>query len=243
MATNDQSFQADVPLPRRSALTPDYQRDWPEYYTAVQGKPPRDTLLRALELFEKASKGQRELLAIDVGCGSGRDSHELLRRGWRVWATDFHRGAELLTASEAPSGSDDRITFVLSSMEDLPGNPQLPGAVHLVNASFSLPFCKPEQFESVWRWIGRVTGGGGRFAGQFFGDRDEWMCVRPKSHFTRAEVGELFQGWQIEHFEEIEKEGDDATGRPKYHHVFHVVARHDYTHDSVQHSDVRMERA
>lgn len=110
-------------------------------------------------------------------------------------------------------------------MEDLPGNPQLPHAVHLVNASFSLPFCKPESFESVWRWIASVTEPGGRFSGQFFGDRDEWMCVRPKSHFTRAQVEKLLEHWEIEHLEEVEKEGDDATGKPKYHHVFHVVAK------------------
>lgn len=225
MATNDQSFQPEVPLPRRSSLTPDYQRDWPEYYTAVEGKPPRDTLLKALDLFERGREKPRESRAIDVGCGSGRDSHEMAKRGWRVWATDFHADAEKRTLSERPEGSSRGVTFVRSAMEDLPGNPQLPGAVQLVNASFSLPFCKPERFESVWRWIVRVIEPGGRFAGQFFGDRDEWMCVRPKSHFTRTQVENLFHGWTIEHFEEVEKEGDDATSKPKYHHVFHVVAR------------------
>lgn len=225
MAKNDQSFHAEVPLPRRSSLTPDYQRDWPEYYTAVKGKSPRDTLLKAASLFESDPGNGTARLAIDIGCGSGRDSHELLRRGWRVWATDAHAESEKLTVGDAPADGVDRLNFVLSAMEDLPANPQLPTAASLVNASFALPFCKPEAFGNLWRWIGRVTEGGGRFAGQFFGDRDEWACVRPQSHFSRTQVQQLFGGWTIEHFEEVEKEGDDATGNPKYHHVFHVVAK------------------
>ncbi|MGH7243037.1 MAG: class I SAM-dependent methyltransferase [Phycisphaerales bacterium] len=221
---NGQSFHSGVLLPRRSVLTSDYQRDWPEYYTAVEGKPPRDTLLKAAALF--AGEGDRTLrTAIDIGCGSGRDSHELLRQGWRVWATDFHEDSKKLTVEGAPSGAAARLVYVQSPMEELPTNPQLPQPVCLVNASFALPFCKPEAFESVWRWIKRSTAAGGRFAGQFFGDRDEWMCVRRKSHFTRAQLEQLFRGWTFEHLEEVEKEGDDATGRPKYHHVFHVVAK------------------
>lgn len=119
-------------------------------------------------------------------------------------------------------------------MEDLPQrypkprfNPNERAATHvdLVNASFALPFCSPDSFPALWAWISRILDTGGRFAGQLFGDRDEWACVRPKSHFTRSQVEQLFQGWQIEHFEEVEKEGDDATGKPKYHHVFHIVAR------------------
>ena len=225
--TKAQPFHAGVPLPKRSSLTPDYQRDWPEYYTAVEGKPPRDTLLKALALF--AAEPFDEVLglrtAIDIGCGSGRDSHELLRQGWRVWATDFHEESRKLTVQRVPPDAADRFHYVMSAMEDLPASSQVPTAVDLVNASFALPFCKPESFDSVWRWIERLTKGGGRFAGQFFGDRDEWKCVRPKSHFTRPQLEEVFRGWRIEHLEAVEKEGDDATGRPKYHHVFHVVAK------------------
>lgn len=227
MATNEQSIPGHVPQPRRSTLTPDYQRDWPEYYTAVDGKPPRDTLLKAASLFsnEPVPSGGGVRTAIDIGCGSGRDAHELLRQGWQVWATDIHPDSQKWTVEGAPPNAVARLSYVQAAMEELPVNSELPKAVSLINASFALPFCRPEAFESVWRWIGRVTVDGGRFAGQFFGDRDEWMCVRPKSHFTRAQLEQLFCGWKLEHLEEVEKEGDDATGKPKYHHVFHIVAR------------------
>src|SRR5262249_6611539 len=84
------------------------KRDWPAYFKAVEAKPARDPLLKALENFDKEDAGQpaglvgtrndpppppttKQRLAIDLGCGSGRDTLELLRRaggGWRVLATD-----------------------------------------------------------------------------------------------------------------------------------------------------------
>ncbi|MFN9969034.1 MAG: hypothetical protein ACK58T_03970, partial [Phycisphaerae bacterium] len=62
----------------RSTLTPDYQRDWEEYYAAVAGKPPRDTLKRAIAAFAKEDAPREPRLAIDIACGSGRDSVERL---------------------------------------------------------------------------------------------------------------------------------------------------------------------
>lgn len=239
MATNDQSNSGQVPQPRRSTLSAEYQRDWTEYYSAVAGKPPRDTLLKAADLFDQGQNQNQDQNqspggaatasrhAIDIGCGVGRDSHELLRRGWRVWATDFNDDSQRHTLGAAPPGTSGRLAYVASAMEDLPANPQLPRVADLINASFALPFCNPEKFADLWRWIERTVRPGGRFAGQFFGDRDEWACIRPKSHFTRAQVEELFHGWAFEHFEEVEKEGDDAMGNTKYHHVFHIVARRD----------------
>ncbi len=67
---------------------------WSRYYEATQGGAPRETLLLALDLFEReggAAGGER--LAVDLGCGQGRDTLELLRRGWRVLAIDAEREA------------------------------------------------------------------------------------------------------------------------------------------------------
>ena len=62
-------------------------RDWPTYYRATDGRPPRPTLLRALDAFRREGRGPG-LLAADLGCGIGRDALVLLRAGWRVWALD-----------------------------------------------------------------------------------------------------------------------------------------------------------
>ena len=59
---------------------------WPAYYDAVADQPPHSTLVDAATRFQ--SEGSRERSAVDLGCGSGRDTLELLRRGWRVLSID-----------------------------------------------------------------------------------------------------------------------------------------------------------
>jgi len=223
-----------TPPPRpRSTLTSDYQRDWPGYFDAVEGKPPRDTLVRALNLFEADAArrpGERTHLALDIACGQGRDTLEILRRTaprWRVIATDSNTDATRRTLAAIDLDDMERIMVCQLAMEDLPtrGAPHIPTGIDLVNASFALPFCRPEAFPALWAFLTSRLRRGGRFAGQFFGDRDEWQPIRPGSHHTRAQVESLLQPFAVEHMEEVEKEGDDAMGGVKRHHVFHVVAR------------------
>lgn len=220
-------------MPETSTLTPDYQRDWPEYFDAVAGKPPRDTLLRALDLFDaEPAPDDRppDRLAIDLACGEGRDARAILARSprWSVVGTDAHPDAIARCLAQRDPADAPRARFVRVSMEDTPGHPDLPTRADLINASFALPFCKPDAFDALWAWIVRTIRVAGRFSGTFFGERDQWACVRPKSHRTCAQTRSLFEHggvFHVEHFDEVEKDGDDATGRTKHHHVFHVVAR------------------
>lgn len=213
-------------------LSADYQRDWPEYFDAVDGKPPRDTLVRALDAFEREGRpaGKGPLLAVDIACGQGRDTLEMLRRTsprWRVIAVDSHTEATRRTLAAIALEDMERVLVCQLRMEEIAerGAGTIPARVDLINASFALPFCEPGAFASLWGFITGRLGRGGRFSGQFFGDRDEWSCVRPQSHFTRAQVEALLQPFAVEHMEEVDKEGDDAIGGVKRHHVFHVVAR------------------
>ena len=59
--------------------------EWTQYYDAA-GDDPRPTLLDALRRFDDEEPGER--FAVDLGSGSGRDTAELLRRGWSVLAVD-----------------------------------------------------------------------------------------------------------------------------------------------------------
>ncbi len=245
--------------PKRSTLTADYQRDWPEYFDAVKGQPPRETLLRALGAFEKEDGGEnraiagtfpqplpgrkgseegrshsesggtkRQRLALDIACGEGRDTRAMLERGWKVIALDYHAEAVERTVAALSAEWRGRCEVRRLAMEEIAGDVALAemiGGVDLVNASFALPFCDPEKFPALWAWIGEALRVGGRFSGQFFGDRDEWQCVRPKSHVTRAQLLELLRGFDVEHLDEVEKDGSDAMGGVKHHHVFHVVGR------------------
>lgn len=201
-------------------------RDWPDYFDAIAGLPPRDTLLHALSLFDAEPRaGAAPRLALDLGCGAGRDALELLRRGWRVVAVDGSVEGVARMLRDAPPEARPRLTAVVAPLERLDLAAFAPTGADLVNASFSLPFVPPASFGAVWASIVRALAPGGRFAGQLFGDRDEWRVIPGRSHHTREEAEALLGVFDAERFEEVEKDGKDAFGDPKHHHVFHVVAR------------------
>jgi SAM-dependent methyltransferase len=193
-----------------------FERDWSKYYNAVIGCPPRDTLLAALEMFEP----DRKLFAVDLGCGEGRDTVELLRRGWQVLAVDGNGEAiaRMLARSDI---NPELLTTQTMQFEQL----VLPTAVDLINASFSLPFCPPEQFPHLWEKIVTSLKPGGRFCGQLFGDRDSWAIYTSMNHHTRAQIETLLQPFDVEMLQEEEHPGKTAIGEEKYWHIFHIVAR------------------
>ncbi len=220
----EQGNSGELAEPKRASIDETYQRDWPKYFEAVSGKPPRDTVLFALQRF--AEEGVKERWAIDIACGEGRDTRAILAAGpWTVLAVDGHAEAVERTKAQIPPQYRNRCIVRQAVMELLPPETEHAGMIDLVNASFALPFCDPQGFPALWEWIKHMLKPGGRFAGQFFGERDDWYNIRPGSHMTQDQLIDLFDGFVIEHFDEVEKDGADAMGGMKHHHVFHVVAR------------------
>ncbi|MBL8762289.1 MAG: class I SAM-dependent methyltransferase [Phycisphaerae bacterium] len=197
-----------------------HERDWPGYYRAVAGKGARETLLKALELFERDAPSDLPRFAIDLGCGSGRDTFELLRRGWRVLAVDASELGLSLLKKEVPSEHADRLETMLSGYEDF-----TPRRATFINASYALPFCEPSRFDEVWARIAAAIPPGGRFAGQFFGERDDWAALPDRAHHTRPQVERLLAEFTIDRLQEVENREAGATGIVKNWHVFHVVAK------------------
>ena len=117
-------------------MTEDKSAGWAAYYEKLRDRPPRRTLLAALDRFGPPAA---DALAIDLGCGDGRDVIEMLRRGWKVVAVDAEPEAlRQLQARPLPPGSD--VTPIVARLEDVP----LPIGLSLVNSSFALPLCEPE---------------------------------------------------------------------------------------------------
>ncbi|MDX2215659.1 MAG: class I SAM-dependent methyltransferase [Oculatellaceae cyanobacterium bins.114] len=193
---------------------------WADYYNAVAGRPPRDTLVKALEQFENESTPKMPRLAVDLGCGDGRDTVELLRRGWRVLGIDGE--AEAIARLKNRSDVDlAKLETQVMRFESL----ILPSPVDLVNASFSLPFCPPDHFAHLWTTIVTALEPGGRFCGQLFGDRDSWATIPTMTHQTRSQVDELLRSFEVEWLEEEEHWGKTALNEEKQWHLFHIVAK------------------
>lgn len=197
-----------------------FERDWVAYYQAVAGRPPRDTLLTALAHFEAASPGISSGFAVDLGCGDGRDTVELLRRGWQVLAIDGEDEA-IARLVNRPDINHDRLQTQIQRFEAL----TLPSDLDLINASFCLPFCPPDDFPSLWQTIVRSLKVGGRFCGQLFGDHDSWADYPNMTHFTRSQLESLLQPFEIEWLQEEDHPGKTAIGEEKHWHIFHIVVR------------------
>jgi len=201
----------------------EFEHRWSSYYKVVEGRPPRTTLTKALELFAadadfKVEKKRR--FAVDLGCGNGRDTAELLRQNWRVLAIDGQAEA----IEQLRQRKDLNRTYLearVQKFEDL----TLPPEVDLINASFCLPFCPAEHFSELWDVIVSSLRTGGRFSGQLFGDRDSWAALSDIVTHTRSQVDQLLQLFIVEFFEEEEHPGKTALGEDKYWHLYQIVAR------------------
>jgi SAM-dependent methyltransferase len=201
-----------------------YERNWQNYYNAVSGRPPRQTLITALENFEAENRNNSEVLlqrfAVDLGCGDGRDTVELLRRGWRVLAIDGERGGIERLCQRTDIDKSNLETKIMR-FETL----QLPQNIDLINASFCLPFCPPQHFPHLWKQVVNSLRSGGRFCGQLFGERDSWAIEPNLSHHTRQQVESLIKPFAIEILEEEAHPGETALGEFKYWHIFHIIVR------------------
>lgn len=193
--------------------------DWSSYYEKTGERPPRRTLVQALDAFaaEGLPSGGR---AVDLGSGSGRDTIEILRRGWPVFAVDAAPEAieKLLARPDLPDGCE--IETLVSRYEDMTLPP-----CDLVNAGFSLPLCPADAFPAVWEKIVAALVPGGRFSGQLYGDRDDWVDRPGMTCHTLEQVDRLLEPFDIELLEEEEEDSVTPRGVQKHWHIFHIVAR------------------
>ena len=191
--------------------------DWVAYYEGQGEREPHDLLMQVLAMFD--GEGHTGL-AVDLGCGQGLETAELLRRGWEVVAIDAAEDGIRRLRSRIPGSVALRLRSVVSRMEDV----DVPAA-DLIHASFSLPFCRPQAFPRLWRDIREAIRPGGRFAGELFGDRDTWASTEEDmTFFDTASARALFEGMELESFDEEEYDGE-GWNEMKHWHVFHVIAR------------------
>jgi SAM-dependent methyltransferase len=192
--------------------------DWIGYYDEQGEREPRDLLLEVLATFERDG---RTGVGVDLGCGQGVDTAEMLRRGWQVTAIDATEEGIRRLRRRIPEDHASRLRSVVTPMQDV----EIPSA-DLVYASFSLPYCPPELFPRLWSDLRAAIRPDGRFAGELFGDRDTWAATeRDMAFFDIGSARELFDGMEIESFEEEESEDEGWGDEIKHWHVFHVIAR------------------
>jgi tellurite methyltransferase len=195
--------------------------DWASYYQKTGQGPPRQTLIRALELFETERTDPSDNFAIDLGSGNGRDTIELLQQGWTVTAIDAEKSAldGLMNRSDLPSNPN--LKTIQARFEDI----YFPYPVDLVNSSFALPLVPPERFPDLWDKILFSLRPGGRISCQLYGNKDSWVGNPTITFFNRDGIKALLNPLETEFFREEEDDGPTPRGQNKHWHIFHIVAR------------------
>jgi SAM-dependent methyltransferase len=194
---------------------------WLDYYAVTVDRPAWSTTIDAADRFAAEDGPEAPArLAVDLGCGAGRDSRELLRRGWRVLAVDREAAAIDAVAAATPAADRDRLEGVVSDLASFGVPP-----CDLVIASVSLQCLAPADYEAVFGRITAALRSGGRFAGLLYGDRDEsandpeYTCPSPDA------IRRYLAGFDVESWFEREEDGKMALGDPHHIHLIEVVAR------------------
>jgi len=194
---------------------------WDKYYKNTLYQPPRELIKQAALSFKKPGT------AIDLGCGVGNEVAFLLKNGWQIWAIDNQpKAIQMLQNRNDVVAFDKLITLTAKFNEGL--KEETMPSVDFVYASYSLPFCKPQEFHNVWNNIKRKILPGGKFAGHFFGYNYQGFTDQEKSEMTflnRQQVEHLFEGFDIEYIREFEEEGRSGTGRYVHSHIFEIIAK------------------
>lgn len=196
---------------------------WPAYYAVTVDRPAWRTVVAAAERFaadDADAPPGTPRFAVDLGCGAGRDSRELLRRGWRVLAIDREPAAIEALRAATPAEDAERLETIVADLAAV----DVPSA-DLVNASISLPFLAEADFwATLERGLAAVRPGG-RFATMLFGDRDDSARDPDMTCPPPEQIREQFAGFSIEEFVDREEDGRTALGEPHHWHSIEVIAR------------------
>lgn len=199
--------------------TNDSESEWFGYYQwTSKSSEPWETLSKTVELFQDEQVEPR--LAVDLGCGVGKDTVFLVKNGWKVIAVDAESVARDFLFAKVPESKKEDVTFVVSTYQNF----LFPHNAQLINASYALPFCHPDHIDNVMERITSAISIGGRFCGHFFGPKDSWATDKSMVFFEKEQVGNYFKDFKIEYFKEEEKDDISGTGS-KHWHLHHIIAK------------------
>jgi len=199
---------------------------WAKYYEVTAERPPWQTVCRAIDLFaaEDAAAGRTTpdggRLAVDLGCGAGRDARQLLHAGWRVVAVDREPAARTALEKYVEPELLPRLEIITADLAAAEVPPS-----DLVNASLCLPYLAPDAYRAAWDRIMAALRPGTRFAAMLFGDLDgaagepDMTCLPPER------IAADLDDFELEFWSEKEEDTKTALGEEHHYHLVEFVAR------------------
>lgn len=190
---------------------------WDSFVRSNRLRPPRELLRRTLGAF--ALEGRAPGIAVDLGCGSGPDTVELLRAGWTVHAVDSNAVGLQLLRDGAPPDAAARLHTHQRPLQDF----ELP-ACDLVWSSWALPYCPAERWPALLGRIVAALNPGGRLAGDLFGPRHAWAGEEGIFTIAKPALRQRLKPLVVEAFD-IEDGWRPSAGEMTRWHAFGISAR------------------
>lgn len=188
------------------------ESSWQSFHEKTKDLPPSLTATEGIKHVLHKDK------ALDLGCGSFRDTKYLLDEGFEVTAVDKDPGIE----QHALKVDNPKLHIEIVSFSSFGFDLE---AYDFINSNNSLPFLQPIEFYKVIDKIKNSLKQGGIFSGSFFGDRDEWNSNSQMVFLTKSEIKHIFHDMEIISITEIEEDSETVSGTLKHWHRYIVVAK------------------
>lgn len=127
-----------------------------KFYENTKNAMPHDNIKKFVEMKTKTGN------AIDLGCGSGRDTIFLIKNNWNVTAIDREDTQNII---EANLNTEDlkKFKFMCQNFENIKLYKN-----DLIVSNFSIPFCSKNYFNDFWNKIVNSINNGRILCWEFF---------------------------------------------------------------------------
>lgn len=112
-----------------------------KYYENTENALPNQIVKKFLDMRIKPG------IAVDLGCGAGRDTVYLIKNGWNVLSIDREDTSDIIV-NKLDSEEKNRFKFRCQSFEDIKIEKN-----NLMVANFSIPFCAKSSFNDFWNKV------------------------------------------------------------------------------------------
>ena len=185
-----------------------------KYFENTKNASPHDLTKEFIKMKQEVGN------AIELGCGSGRDTVYLIKNNWNVLAIDREDVRDMIE-EKLDEEELKNFDFSCQNFESIRLK-----ETNLILSNFSIPFCSKNYFNGLWNKIVTSISNGGYFVGNFFGPNDSWVPIKNKMVFlSKEQVWALFKDFEIIYFKENEYDQKTAMGKMKHWHTFDVIAK------------------
>lgn len=113
-------------------------RNIEKYYENTKDSLPTPIVKRFINMNIKPKN------AIDLGCGAGCNSVYLIKNGWNVLSIDRENTKEFIS-NKLTNEEIKKFRFLIQNFENIALEKN-----NLLVATFSIPFCRKEYFNTLW---------------------------------------------------------------------------------------------